>query len=271
MRTCMVSIDVEQDIGNHKTFSGVENLDRILRILDEFELKATLFITGEVLESYPDLIERWSRKHEIACHGYYHVPLFQLSFSERGKQLENFTRLYEKVVGEKPKGFRAVKHTIDNTQLELLERFGFVYDSSVVPRYIPFRKYIGYKGKAPTEPYHPSYDNCREKGDMKILEIPTTPLIFGIPLYGTWLRALGPGLYRVLLTLKKPKFISLALHPWDAIEYKGSFSRNSGVRFLQILKELLTDIKSHGYILMNGSKIVSSLNEHKGLNLNPKE
>lgn len=250
----MVSIDVEQDIGDRKTFRGVGNLDKILGVFSKFELKATLFTTGEVLENYPDLIKRWSRKHEIACHGYYHVPLFQLSISEREKQLEDFGKLYEKVVGEKPKGFRAVQHTIDNAQLRLLERFGFVYDSSVVPRYIPFRKYVGYKGKAPTEPYHPSYDNCRQKGDMKILEIPTTPLIFGIPLYGTWLRVLGPGLYRVLLTLKKPKFISLALHPWDAIDYKGSFSRNSGEVFIEYLKNMLKML-SQTYTFMPGEKI----------------
>jgi len=259
----MVSVDVEQDVGGQKTFCGVESLDRILKIFDEFELKATLFTTGEVLENYPALVERWSRKHEIACHGYYHVPLFQLSVSEREKQLEDFGRLYKKILGEKPKGFRAVKHTIDITQLRLLERFGFVYDSSVVPRYVPFRKYLGYKGKAPTEPYHPSYDNCRKRGDMKILEIPTTPLIFGIYLYGTWLRVLGPRFYRVLLTLKKPRFVSLALHPWDAIEYKGSFSRNSGERFLEYLEKLLNDLRAHRYIFISGEELLSSLNENR--------
>lgn len=259
----MVSVDVEQDIGTGKPFLGVENLDKILKIFDKFESKVTLFTTGEVLENYSRLVQRWSRKHEIACHGYYHVPLFQLSVSEREKQLEDFGRLYEKILGGKPKGFRAVKHTIDNTQLRLLERFDFVYDASVVPRYVPFRKYVGYKGKAPTEPYHPSYDNCRKRGDMKILEIPTTPLIFGISLYGTWLRVLGPRFYRVLLTLKKPKFISLALHPWDAIEYKGSFSRNSGDRFLEYLEKLLNNLSSHRYIFITGEELLNSLNENR--------
>ena len=245
MKVCMVSIDVEQDIEDQKTFRGVENLDRILEIFDKLEVRATLFTTGEVLEYYPDLIARWSKKHEIACHGYYHVPLYELPIPEREKQLEDFCRLYERILGEKPRGFRAVKHTIDNVQLELLERFDFTYDSSVVPRYVPFRRYVGYQGKAPTEPYYPSYGNHREKGDMKILEIPTTPLIFGISLYGTWLRTFGPRFYRFLLTMKKPQYISLAMHSWDCVKYKGKFSRNSGERFIEYLEKMLKILGKH--------------------------
>lgn len=255
MRTCMVSVDVEPDIGGQKTFHGVENLDKILEVFDNSEVKATLFVTGEVLESYPDLVERWSRKYEIACHGYYHVPLYELSVSEREKQLEDFCRLYERILGKKPKGFRAVKHTIDNAQLELLKRFGFTYDSSVIPRYVPFRKYVGYKGKAPAEPYCPSYNSYREKGDMEILEIPVAPLIFGVPLDGTWLRVFGPHFFKFLLSLKKPGFISLPMHSWDCVRYRGKFSRNSGGKFLEYLEKILTSLHSHRYDFINGEEL----------------
>lgn len=259
----MVSIDVEEDL-NQRTFRGVENLDKILELFDEFNISATLFATGEVLEKYPDLIVRWSKKHEIACHGYYHVPLYELSMSEREKQLKDFYELYKKILGEKPTAFRAVRHTIDTAQLKLLEELGFQYDSSVMPRYVPIRKYVGFKGKAPIEPYYPDYGNYREKGNMKILEIPNTPLILGIPLFGTWLRVFGSRFYRALLVLKEPEFISLGMHSWDVIEYEGPFSRNSGGKFLRILAETLTDLKSHGYIFINGGNLLSSLNKDEG-------
>jgi len=259
----MVSVDVEQDIGRQKAFQGAERLDRMLKIFDKFEAKATLFVTGEALERYPRLVQKWSEKYEIACHGYHHVPLFELSISEREKQLEDFARLYTKILGEKPKGFRAVKQSIDNNQMGLLEGSGFLYDSSVLPRYVPFRKHVGYKGKAPTEPYHPSRDDCRKKGKMKILEIPTSSLVFGIPLSGTWLRVLGSRFYRVLLTLRKPNFIGLVAHAWDAVEYQGSFSRNSGDRFLEYLEKLLSDLRYHGYLFMSGEEVVSNLEENR--------
>ena len=251
---CMVSIDVEEDL-NQKTFHGVANLDKILEIFNKFGISATLFATGEVLERCPDLIEKWSKKHEIACHGYYHIPLSELSFSERKKQLENFCRLYENILEEKPKGFRAVQHIIDNRQLKLLEEFGFEYDSSVVPRYIPIRKYVGYKGKAPTEPYYPSYEDYKKKGDMKILEIPVTPFIFGISLYGTWIRVFGPNFYKFLLFLKKLKFINVAMHPWDAIEHEGALSKNSGEKFLEYLDDIFEGL-SKNYKFKSGREVL---------------
>jgi len=130
-------------------------------------------------------------------------------------------------------------NTIDNTQLRLLEHASFAYDASVVPNYIPFRKYVGYKGKAPTEPYHPSCDNYRERGEHRILEIPESPLVFGIPLKGTWIRVLSPSLYGVLLTLKKPEFIGLAMHSWDVVAYKGPCSQNSGQTYVKYLESIL--------------------------------
>ena len=263
MRICAVSVDVEEDLadleqdsGESKTFRGVESLDRILEVFNEFQLRATLFATGELLEKYPSLVEKWSGKHEIACHGYYHVPLYNLSIAEREKQLEDSCRVYRRILGRNPEGFRAVMHTIDNTQLRLLEKSGFTYDSSVVPKYVPFRKYVGYKGKAPTEPYHPSYDNYREKGEHRILEIPNSPLIFGIPLSGTWIRMLGLSLYKVLLTLKKPAFISLAMHSWDAVQYHGSFSKNTGDTFIGYLGSIIKML-AKDYRFMSAGEIVS--------------
>jgi len=170
--------------------------------------------------------------------------------------LVDFCTEYHRIFSENPKGFRAVMHTIDNTQLRLLEKYNFAYDSSVIPRYVPFRKYVGYKGKAPSVPYNPSYTNYREKGEHKILEIPNSPLIFGIPLSGTWIRVLTPRLYITLYRLKKPDFISLSMHSWDAAEYKGSFSKNSGDTFLNYLETILRTL-SHHYRFMPMEQILS--------------
>jgi peptidoglycan/xylan/chitin deacetylase (PgdA/CDA1 family) len=264
VRTCMVSVDVEEDLADvqhdsagSRTFRGVEKIDRILEVFDEFGIKASLFTTGEVIHRYPRLVEKWSTKHEIACHGYYHEPLHKLSILQREEQLEDCCKMHMAVLGGTPKGFRAVMHTIDSAQLRLLEKVGFIYDSSVVPSYIPFRKYIGYKGKAPTEPYHPSYDNYRERGAQSILEIPNSPLVFGIPLTGTWVRVLGPTLYRALLAVRKPAFVSLAMHPWDAVEYKGSFSRGSGETFIGYLESVLKML-ARDYRFMCAEDVVSS-------------
>lgn len=247
-------MDVEGDLDDPNSFRGVENLDEILRVFERFNIQATLFVTGEVLGKYPDLIVKWSRNHEIACHGYYHVPLHKLSIPEREDQLDDFWRLYERTLGQEPKGFRAVQHTIDEAQLKLLEGRGFVYDGSVVSRYVPLKRYAGYKGKAPTEPYHPSYGSYRERGNMSILEIPVVPLAFGIPFTGSWIRVLGQRFYTLLLLIKKPAWLSLSAHSWDCIEFAGRYSRNSGARFLGMLPGLLECLE-RDYAFANGAQL----------------
>jgi hypothetical protein len=240
-RICFVSIDVEEDLRKEdiKTFEGIKKLNKILDIFKKYKIKSTLFVTGDVLQKFPGLVVNWSKNHEIACHGFHHIPLNELSPLERKKQLKDFIQIYEDLLSKKPKGFRAVQHTIDDTQIKLLVDSGFRYDSSVIPRYIFFKSYIGYKGKAPNLPYLPCSNDYRKKGDSKILELPVSPLIFNFPLGGTWIRTLGPNFYKFLLFFKKPEYISLAIHPWDAICHNGKYSKNSGEIFLEFLDEIL--------------------------------
>jgi len=262
-KICLVSIDVEEDFtaDGQKRFLGVENLDEILKVFDRFGIRATLFITGEVLENYANLVRKWSEKHEIGCHGYYHIPLSELPIPKRERQIVDFCHLYRETLGKKPQGFRAVENTIDDEQIRLLEKFGFVYDSSVIPRYPYFLEYIGYQGRAPVEPYQPSYDNCRKSGGAKIIEIPLTPLILGIPLQGTWLRMFGARFYETLLMLKKPRVVALSMHSWDCIEYKGKYAKNSGENFLKLLERLLKALDRH-YVFSSCSELIEIGNSH---------
>lgn len=253
MKICMISIDVEEDLGGN-SFYGVEHLDNILKIFDDMEISATLFVTGTVLENYPDLLTDWSKKHEISSHGYYHIPLHKLSLGERKKQLSKFCKVYHDIFGKNPVGFRAVQHSIDNYQLNLLNNFDFKYDSSVIPKYVPIKKYIGYKGKAPINIYHPSAKNYKKIGTMPILEIPVSPLAFGFPLTGTWIRILGKKIYKYLLCVNKPDFIGFSMHSWDSVAYNGKFSQNSGNKFSDYLRYLL-DYINKDYIIISGSKV----------------
>ena len=262
---CMVSIDVEEDIrnDNRKVFKGVENLNKIMNLFNKYNIRSTLFVKGEVMQKYPDLVLQWSKKHEISCHGNCHIidrskqgiKRYMLSKLEREKQLKYFCKLYEDLFDFKPKGFRAEEFAIDQLQLKLLEKYDFEYDSSVLSNYPFFIKNIGYKGKAPTEPYHPSYENYKQKGDMKILEIPFTTLAFGFPLSGTWIRVFGQKSHKFLLTLKKPRFIGLMMHPWDAIEHEGTFSKNSGEKFLGYLDTIL-EMLCKNYKFKSGEEIL---------------
>ena len=257
MRICFLSIDVEKkENQKNEPFEGVEKLSNILDVFKKHKVGATLFVTGEVLEKYPDLVKKWSQDFEIACHGYYHNTLDKLDFEAREQQIEDFCQLYQNILKVPLRGFRAPRNIIDNEQFAILEKYGFLYDASVFPRY-PWRihRYEGYNGKAPTSPYFPDTKDHKQKGNMKILEIPEAGLAFAIPLVGTWLRKLGVEIFKKLFWFKKPDFVSFSMHSWDGVKFEGKSSQNSGEIYLKQLDKMLGYLKKIGYEFKSGEEI----------------
>lgn len=234
-KACFVSIDVEYDIRGEV---GLTN--KILDIFNKYESPATLFVTGEALEKYREQVASWGRNHEIACHSYTHRFWNTLNHEQRTKELADFIALYKDVFQKEPIGFRAPSHVIDDDGIKLLEEKGFLYDSSIVPHYPPFKKYRGYRGKAPLLPYYP-------KG-KKILEIPNAGQILGIPLAAAWVAKLPILVYKTLFIIHKPMFITLSMHSWDA----------SSPRYLKKLDEILKILKKAGYQFQNGKQILAN-------------
>jgi len=236
IKTCFASVDIERDLGA-KTFSGVENLDKILSIFEKNNIPATLFVTGEVLQQHPERFQKLSGSYEIACHGFTHRFWNTLDSQERQKELDDFSALYQQIFQKKPIGFRAPSHVIDQQGMELLLENGFLYDSSVVPHYPPFKKYRGYKGRAPLSPYYPA--------SVNILEIPVAGQFLGIPLAGAWIRRLPVLVYRILFMICRPRFITLSMHSWDIFDQ----------RFLVKLPLIIKLLKQNQYQFSNGKQI----------------
>jgi hypothetical protein len=279
MKTCFLSIDVEpftalthEKFEDEIKFEPVKNLGNILEIFKKHQSKATLFVTGEVLEHYPDLVKKWSEDFEIGCHNYYHVELDKVDLLGREKQVKDFIKIYTDIFKRGPSGFRAPRNIIDNEHFEILEKYGFAYDSSVLPRYpLGLRHYAGYRGRGPIKPYWPDKSNylkeihpvksseaCPPQAEfnrVKIMEIPESPALLGVPLVGTWLRKLGVKFFKLLFIFKKPDFVSLSMHSWDGIEFIGTGSKNSGKIFLQQLDEMMGFLKSLGYEFKSGEEI----------------
>ena len=263
-KICFISVDVEDD-KNHplkplskRTWVGVENLKNILNLFEKHNMPATLFITGHALERFPKLAKQWSKKYEIACHSFAHNFLNTMSETERQQDLRDYINLYKKNFNKLPRGFRAPSHVIDKEQIKLLQDKGFLYDSSVVPRFPFLMKYRGFKNKAPITPYFPARNNCRKRGNMEILEIPVSGLLLGIPLWGGVLRYIPLSTYKDLFRVKSPSFINLTMHSWDAVSLKGRKSKNSGGKFLKILDKMIIFLKTKNYKFMDGESIAKT-------------
>src|SRR5215831_18531709 len=65
------------------TERAVENTRRVLRILREEKVRATLFVLGKLAERFPHVVkEIQADGHEVASHGHGHVEIAQLSPDE---------------------------------------------------------------------------------------------------------------------------------------------------------------------------------------------
>jgi len=251
MKTCFLSIDVESSdarsdraMEDKKKFEGVERMDRMLDAFKKHNANATLFVTGEVLEKYPDLVKEWAKDFEIGCHNYYHKTLDTLDLKQREKQIKDFMELYQKIFKIIPKGFRAPRNVIDDDQFPILKKHGFLYDASVFPRYPWWKKrYAGYKGKKSVVPYYLKNE---------LIELPESPAPFSIPLVGTWVRGLGMIFYRLLFLLRKPKFVSFNMHSWDSLEEN----------YIKQLDQMLRFLKK-SYSFKSGEEIYEEFSKNK--------
>jgi hypothetical protein len=89
-------------------------------------------------------------------------------------QLEALTDVIEKEIGVRPLTYRAGRWGLDGRTLRLLEALGYTSDTSVDPLLNERRKGGPFFGGAPTEPYHPDYEDVRRPGPARILEIPVS-------------------------------------------------------------------------------------------------
>ena len=247
-KTCFISIDIEHDHGSwhEKNFKGVEKIDEILDVLRREGISATLFVTGEVLEKYSDRAMGWAENHEIGCHSYSHTYFDSMDAPSIKEELDRFVNLYKKVFNSLPYGFRAPSHVITNAAMKAVRGAGFYYDSSVVPHYLPFKKYRGYCGNAPKSPYYPSEASYKHTGGASIMELPVTGQLFGIPIAGAWIRGIPLGVYRLLFFLHRPDYITLSFHSWDALQDD---------KFLEKLENIIHLFKKYGYQFKRGDEI----------------
>jgi len=88
-------------------FGGNEGLWRITRILDELDIRATLFCNARSAELYPDAVAQVARSgHDVAGHGYLQdQTLAYLSPEEEHATIRRALDTLEKASGRRPTGW----------------------------------------------------------------------------------------------------------------------------------------------------------------------
>lgn len=161
-----LSIDVEEyfqvtgfeDSIERADWGGFESrlrvgLDRVLEILDRHGLKATFFFLGWIAERHPSVLGQIAGLgHEIGVHGYDHRLIYQQTpkaFEHDVRtSLERIRRVYSgEILGYRAPSFSVREDTL--WSLEILQKLGFRYDSSV----FPFRRKRYGIANAPNAPF----------------------------------------------------------------------------------------------------------------------
>jgi polysaccharide deacetylase family protein (PEP-CTERM system associated) len=186
-----------------------------LDILGKYEIPATFFILGWVAERYPDVVKTIYKKgHEVASHGYGHTLANQLTTDDVREDLLKAKKILENIIDDRVVGYRAPNFSINDEVLEILNEYGFLYDSS----YNPFK-------------LNPRYGNLKGIGEKVspgcyettsgIYEIPLSQFKLGrisIPIGGgAYFRIFPFWIFKNLVKyyIQRENIYNFYLHPWE--------------------------------------------------------
>jgi len=115
----------------------VANTRRVAAMLAEAGTSATFFTLGWVGERFPSLIRALADAgHEIACHGYNHRLVYDMTPEEFRQDLRRSKKILEDAGGKPVTGYRAPSFSITPRTpwaLGVLKEEGFRYDASLMP------------------------------------------------------------------------------------------------------------------------------------------
>jgi peptidoglycan/xylan/chitin deacetylase (PgdA/CDA1 family) len=115
-------------------FSAQVGVPRLLKLFKKLGVqdKITWFVPMHSAESFPDEFQSIMESGaEIGLHGYCHEGAPQLTPTQERDVLEHCIALYQDLVGRRPVGYRAPLYQLRETTVELLEKYSFLYDTSL--------------------------------------------------------------------------------------------------------------------------------------------
>jgi|SRR5690349_1543859 len=114
---------------------------RILEFLKTRGIKATWFIPGFTIESWPRECDAVvAEGHEVAHHSWAHVPPAMQTREQEEADLVRANEAIARLSGRKARGYRSPSWDLSDHTIDLLVTHGFRYDSSLMGSdYLPYR------------------------------------------------------------------------------------------------------------------------------------
>ena len=211
------TLDLEAEYGgvldHNNLFRDPRAIIRLLDVLSSMDVKITMFVVGNLFESHPDIIKIFeSYDCEFEAHSYSH----DLKTADSEEEIEKAKLAYFNYFRKNPRGYRAPQGRISDSGIRLLEKHGYLYDSSVFPSYFPnpFRYLLKKR--------HPHYPR-----GSHMLEIPITSISpLRLTLSVSYLKLFGISFYIKLSELfGLPEVICFESHLHDFLVHDDSYTR----------------------------------------------
>ncbi len=211
----LLTVDMEQDCPPYmNSYKGIEQgTQRLLKLFDSENIKATFFFTGTVARKFPEKVYQVILAgHELGCHGDTHRVFSHISRSEAEKEIQKSShtlRQFDEVIS-----FRAPNLSFPEKFLPILSEHGYRIDSSLAM-------------------YKLSYLFRSSKSLQLRIPVSVTSSVLRLP---GWLR------YPYLSLFDSP--IVLFVHPWEFVDLRHENLRldcrfKTGDIALNCLKEVI--------------------------------
>nr|RBQ87762.1 hypothetical protein FVER53263_10703 [Fusarium verticillioides] len=113
-------------------FAGTHGTRRMLKLFDKYNIKATWFIPGHSLETFPEECAMVrDAGHEIGLHGYSHENPSDMTLEQQRDVLEKTHKMLTDFCGKPPRGSVAPWWETSKEGVDLMLSYGIEYDHSM--------------------------------------------------------------------------------------------------------------------------------------------
>lgn len=122
-------------------FGAEVGVPRLLETFRRYGVRTTWCVPTHTIQTFRARVDSiLADGHEIAAHGVYHEYVPKLDPAEERRLLELQIHQHEQLLGARPRGYRSPAFDFSPITLELLEEYGFDWDSTLMGRdFEPYR------------------------------------------------------------------------------------------------------------------------------------
>lgn len=105
---------------------SAEDIDKILKVLEENEVRITFFMVGDWIDKFPNEVKKiYEAGHEIASHSNTHPHVNNLTYEQNQEELRKVNEKIKNITGQETKIYRAPYGEYNNTVIQAAQDMGY--------------------------------------------------------------------------------------------------------------------------------------------------